>query len=207
MEHSLPSPPLDGQHKPHPPAAKRHSPGAKSTKPAHRVTKRSSTNMSHSHIHSPIPSDSQSTHSMADARHKRVWKACERCRMKKTKVNKTKKKKTKKKTAKLVHPCTCIARVGPLTSNNSVTVNSHVRDARTTASYAQRAQGRRRNLSSCPEGRPPAPPIAHLARRTGSHNISQICRGSREHSVCPYRHRPQAVLDGPQRPAMGPRRA
>ncbi|KAG8166528.1 hypothetical protein KVR01_002217 [Diaporthe batatas] len=87
MEHSLPSPPLDGQHKPHQTTAKRHSPGAKSTKPAHRVTKRSSTNMSHSHIHSPMPSDSQSTHSMADARHKRVWKACERCRMKKTKCD------------------------------------------------------------------------------------------------------------------------
>lgn len=86
MEHSLPSPPLDGQHKPHQTTAKRPSPGAKPTKPAHRVTKRSSTSMSHSHIHSPIPSDSQSTHSMADARHKRVWKACERCRMKKTKV-------------------------------------------------------------------------------------------------------------------------
>lgn len=90
MEHSLPSPPLDGQHKPHPTTTKRHSSGAKPTKPAHRVTKRSSTTMSHSHIHSPIPSDSQSTHSMADARHKRVWKACERCRMKKTKVIKRK---------------------------------------------------------------------------------------------------------------------
>ena len=152
MEHSLPSPPLDGQHKPHPTTTtssttttKRHNTGAKPTKPAHRVTKRSSTTMSHSHIHSPIPSDSQSAHSMADARHKRVWKACERCRMKKTKVIRR-------------FPPVLISLsvvVGPLTAA-SVTESFHVRGARTTASSAQQVQGRRLNLNNYLEGRPPA---------------------------------------------------
>jgi hypothetical protein len=59
--------------------------GGKPTKPVHRVTKRSATQQSRSHIsihdHGPI-----SPPSGVDNRQKRVWKACERCRMKKTKV-------------------------------------------------------------------------------------------------------------------------
>ena len=35
------------------------------------------------HSHPPSPHDN---HAMGDGRHKRVWKACERCRMKKTKA-------------------------------------------------------------------------------------------------------------------------
>lgn len=65
-------------------ATKKGSSGAKSTKPSHRTSKRASTSTAHSHLHSPISPDS--AHSMTDGRHKRVWKACERCRMKKTKV-------------------------------------------------------------------------------------------------------------------------
>lgn len=53
------------------------------TKPAHRNVKRP-THPTHSptHDHGPV-----SPHSSAMDRHKRVWKACERCRMKKTKCD------------------------------------------------------------------------------------------------------------------------
>lgn len=88
LEHSLPSPPTEELVKPSTISAKRHSSkSGKSTKPSHRTSKRASTSTAaHSHLHSPISPDSQSAHSVADSRHKRVWKACERCRMKKTKV-------------------------------------------------------------------------------------------------------------------------
>lgn len=58
---------------------------SKSTKPSHRVVKRSSTSTVHSPTHSHSPT-SPTSHLLSDGRHKRVWKACERCRMKKTKV-------------------------------------------------------------------------------------------------------------------------
>ncbi|KAI0393809.1 hypothetical protein F5Y17DRAFT_290015 [Xylariaceae sp. FL0594] len=61
------------------------SAGGKAVKPVHRVTKRSSTHPSSRpsvHNHSPV-----SPPSGADSRQKRVWKACERCRMKKTKCD------------------------------------------------------------------------------------------------------------------------
>ncbi|KAJ9155175.1 Fluconazole resistance protein 1-like protein 1 [Pleurostoma richardsiae] len=85
MEHSLPTPPREDNIKSS--GAKRsNSSGSKSVKSVHRTAKRTSTTHSHSH---PQPSihDNHSTHSMADGRHKRVWKACERCRMKKTKCD------------------------------------------------------------------------------------------------------------------------
>ncbi|KAJ4298627.1 Fluconazole resistance protein 1 [Collariella sp. IMI 366227] len=53
----------------------------KSVKTVHRPLKRTST---HGHPSSPAR-DTHSQHS--DGRHKRVWKACERCRMKKTKCD------------------------------------------------------------------------------------------------------------------------
>lgn len=53
------------------------------TKPAHRNAKRPThPTYSPTHDHGPV-----SPHSSAMDRHKRVWKACERCRMKKTKCD------------------------------------------------------------------------------------------------------------------------
>ncbi|KAK0668133.1 hypothetical protein QBC41DRAFT_226869 [Cercophora samala] len=61
---------------------KRHHTMSKSVKAVHRSSKRTSY---HGHPPSPVQ-DAHSSHS-GDARHKRVWKACERCRMKKTKCD------------------------------------------------------------------------------------------------------------------------
>ncbi|KAI2639190.1 hypothetical protein GGS21DRAFT_506305 [Xylaria nigripes] len=57
--------------------------GTKVVKQIHRGTKRSASHLDHSPVneHVPLP-----PHVM-DNRHKRVWKACERCRMKKTKCD------------------------------------------------------------------------------------------------------------------------
>ncbi|KAK4102198.1 hypothetical protein N658DRAFT_423969 [Parathielavia hyrcaniae] len=77
---SLPTPPNEEHVKPH--GLKRPHATSKSVKTAHRTLKRTST-----HAHPPSPTrDSHSQHS-SDGRHKRVWKACERCRMKKTKCD------------------------------------------------------------------------------------------------------------------------
>ncbi|KAI1432426.1 hypothetical protein GGR50DRAFT_598442 [Xylaria sp. CBS 124048] len=87
MAASLPTPPMSeenmriqtAQH-----AAPRKSTmsGTKSVKSIHRVTKRATHHtVSTVHDHPPL-----SPHSMEN-RHKRVWKACERCRMKKTKCD------------------------------------------------------------------------------------------------------------------------
>lgn len=82
--HNLPSPPAED-----PKAAlsrKSTSSSTKSTKPAHRITKRAPSatavaTTAHHHSHDHL------AHGPGmDGRHKRVWKACERCRMKKTKV-------------------------------------------------------------------------------------------------------------------------
>ncbi|KAI0008286.1 hypothetical protein F4779DRAFT_641961 [Xylariaceae sp. FL0662B] len=59
------------------------SSSTKSVKPIHRATKRSANHISHSPTHDHVP---LSPHAV-DSRHKRVWKACERCRMKKTKCD------------------------------------------------------------------------------------------------------------------------
>ncbi|RFU27060.1 hypothetical protein B7463_g9290, partial [Scytalidium lignicola] len=66
---SLPTPPMEDHKSSH---SKRST---KSSKTLHRTSKRSSTT---SHEHVP---------GVLDGRHKRVWKACERCRMKKTKCD------------------------------------------------------------------------------------------------------------------------
>lgn len=79
---SLPTPPSEDILKSQGP--KRQHSNSKAVKAVHRVSKRAST---HGHPASPATTDSHSrTSSSADGRHKRVWKACERCRMKKTKV-------------------------------------------------------------------------------------------------------------------------
>lgn len=70
VSHSLPSPP----------AEENKVKKSKSAKPNHRVSKRASNAaVTHQHEHATATTG-------ADSRHKRVWKACERCRMKKTKV-------------------------------------------------------------------------------------------------------------------------
>ncbi|KAK3363459.1 hypothetical protein B0T25DRAFT_42361 [Lasiosphaeria hispida] len=81
---SLPTPPNeDHLSKPHGP--KRQHSNSKAVKAVHRTSKRAST---HGHPGSPAQ-ESPHSHSGAgaDGRHKRVWKACERCRMKKTKCD------------------------------------------------------------------------------------------------------------------------
>ncbi|KAH6630338.1 hypothetical protein B0J18DRAFT_454593 [Chaetomium sp. MPI-SDFR-AT-0129] len=78
---SIPTPPNEEQH-PRPHGPKRSHAVPKSVKTVHRNLKR--TNPHHSHPSSP----SRESHSQpGDGRHKRVWKACERCRMKKTKCD------------------------------------------------------------------------------------------------------------------------
>jgi hypothetical protein len=76
---SLPTPPNEELARPQ--AAKRAHGVSKSIKTIQRPLKRTST-----HSHPPSPArESHSQH--GDGRHKRVWKACERCRMKKTKCD------------------------------------------------------------------------------------------------------------------------
>jgi hypothetical protein len=77
----LPTPPNEDHLRSQGP--KRQHSHSKAVKAVHRASKRATT---HGHPASPAP-DAHSHVSSADGRHKRVWKACERCRMKKTKVN------------------------------------------------------------------------------------------------------------------------
>ncbi|KAJ6785152.1 hypothetical protein PWT90_04082 [Aphanocladium album] len=71
--HNLPSPPAEDN--------KTKKTAGKSTKPSHRASKRTSS-ASAAHHHDVIAGAAG-----MDGRHKRVWKACERCRMKKTKCD------------------------------------------------------------------------------------------------------------------------
>lgn len=66
-------------------SARRHTTSSKVTKPAHRNAKRSNTHATQSPVHEHSPLSPHSGSGMD--RHKRVWKACERCRMKKTKCD------------------------------------------------------------------------------------------------------------------------
>lgn len=66
----LPTPPVEDGHKSH----LIRKAAAKQTKP---IINRTSKRSSYVQDHGPV---------VVDGRHKRVWKACERCRMKKTKV-------------------------------------------------------------------------------------------------------------------------
>jgi hypothetical protein len=76
MAHSIPSPPTeDAGYKP----ARKSS---KTSKSAHRASKRIGT----TGVISAATSMAEPHSPTSDGRHKRVWKACERCRMKKTKV-------------------------------------------------------------------------------------------------------------------------
>lgn len=77
MGHSIPTPPTE-DHKP----ARKASSG-KTSKSTNRASKRIGGNT----IISAATSQSEPHSPTSDGRHKRVWKACERCRMKKTKVS------------------------------------------------------------------------------------------------------------------------
>ena len=77
MNTGLPTPPGEERH--HHSSKKGHS----SSKVAKQV-RRGSAKRSIAHSQ---PSPTHDSHAMMDARHKRVWKACERCRMKKTKCD------------------------------------------------------------------------------------------------------------------------
>jgi len=80
---SLPTPPNEEHGKA---GMKKPTGSSKPVKTVHKAAKRASN--PHVHPHPPSPStDGHSHHSMVDGRHKRVWKACERCRMKKTKCD------------------------------------------------------------------------------------------------------------------------
>lgn len=72
--HNLPSPPAEEN--------KAKKTAGKSTKPNNRASKRANS-ASAAHHHDVLAGAAG-----MDGRHKRVWKACERCRMKKTKVGK-----------------------------------------------------------------------------------------------------------------------
>ncbi|KAL2161350.1 hypothetical protein VTH06DRAFT_8572 [Thermothelomyces fergusii] len=79
MMDSLPTPPNEEHVRPQ--GSRRPHPASKPIKTVPRALKRTST-----HSHPPSPSkESHLQH--GDGRHKRVWKACERCRMKKTKCD------------------------------------------------------------------------------------------------------------------------
>ncbi|KAK3943134.1 hypothetical protein QBC46DRAFT_48419 [Diplogelasinospora grovesii] len=78
---SLPSPPNDDPVKSN--SSKKQPASSKSAKTGHRVSKRPSSNG-----YPQSPPHEAHPHSAVDGRHnKRVWKACERCRMKKTKCD------------------------------------------------------------------------------------------------------------------------
>ncbi|KJZ79371.1 hypothetical protein HIM_01522 [Hirsutella minnesotensis 3608] len=79
--HNLPSPPAEDTKSP-PHRKSTSSASHKSVKPANRISKRANSTASVIHHHDHI------AHGVGmDGRHKRVWKACERCRMKKTKCD------------------------------------------------------------------------------------------------------------------------
>ncbi|KAL7899783.1 hypothetical protein HDV63DRAFT_371939 [Trichoderma sp. SZMC 28014] len=79
VAHTLPSPPAE--EKPTMLSRKGTGSSTKSVKPAHRTSKRAGSGAAAVHHHEQV------THTGMDGRHKRVWKACERCRMKKTKCD------------------------------------------------------------------------------------------------------------------------
>ncbi|GJN81405.1 hypothetical protein PLIIFM63780_004939 [Purpureocillium lilacinum] len=78
--HNLPSPPAEEGKQGR--KSSSTSSSSKSTKPSNRASKRANSGVAAAHHHDHV------THAAGmDGRHKRVWKACERCRMKKTKCD------------------------------------------------------------------------------------------------------------------------
>lgn len=79
MGHSIPTPPTEE----HGLKPSRKTSSGKAGKSTHRASKR----IGGTSIISAATSQSEPHSPTSDGRHKRVWKACERCRMKKTKVS------------------------------------------------------------------------------------------------------------------------
>ncbi|KAI0125237.1 hypothetical protein BJ170DRAFT_584474 [Xylariales sp. AK1849] len=84
MERGLPTPPIEESIKASSESRKSTASSTKTVKPINRNSKRSVSHTSHSPVHDQAP---LSPHGSNMDRHKRVWKACERCRMKKTKCD------------------------------------------------------------------------------------------------------------------------
>ncbi|OTA62700.1 hypothetical protein K449DRAFT_433607 [Hypoxylon sp. EC38] len=84
MDSGMPTPPVEDNMKATTSSRRSTASSTKSVKPIHRGGKRASNHISHSPTHDHPPP--LSPHAI-DNRHKRVWKACERCRMKKTKCD------------------------------------------------------------------------------------------------------------------------
>jgi hypothetical protein len=105
-------------------------------KTVHQASKRASD----LHIHTPSTTeDGHSHHPMVDGRRKKVWKACERCRMKKTKV---------------AIPNFSAAAIERATyTPNSATETSRVRGVRKMLSYVQLKSGKRPSTSKYHEGK------------------------------------------------------
>ncbi|KAK6956307.1 hypothetical protein Daesc_001582 [Daldinia eschscholtzii] len=83
MDSGMPTPPVEDNIKPSTSSRRSTTYSSnKVVKPIHRGGKRAASHSSHSPTHDHPPP--LSPHAI-DNRHKRVWKACERCRMKKTK--------------------------------------------------------------------------------------------------------------------------
>lgn len=118
MPTDLPTPPME----PHTRITQKKT--FKSPKPLNRASKRTST----SSDHGPV--------GILDGRHKRVWKACERCRMKKTKASDYWMEVSK----------------SILILSHSVMVKIHASVVKTTAWFAQQVAGKRQNSSNCLEG-------------------------------------------------------
>ena len=133
----LPTPPNEDHLKSH--ASKKQHSNSKPVKAVHRGSKRATT---HAH-HPPSPShESSHTHSSSDGRHKRVWKACERCRMKKTKVF-----------LSLPRLSRCLSVNPLLTRATSVMESSLAKGVRMMDWFAPLVLERRRNTSNYLEGK------------------------------------------------------
>lgn len=136
---SLPTPPNEEHQKPSM-MSRKSSGSSKAVKQIHRASKRASNPHVHAHPPSPV-SDTHSHHTVADGRHKRVWKACERCRMKKTKV--------------IIYHFLFhdfVVDSQHALTRHSAMESSRVSVVRTTVSCVQPGQGKRPNTSNYHEG-------------------------------------------------------
>ncbi len=140
MESSIPTPPYEEHHghPGRPQGSRKTHPSSKAAKPVHRASKRAST---HPHSHPSPPH--HDGHIMTDGRHKRVWKACERCRMKKTKV----------RTSSPLRLRLCAAFLCLLICRLSVMESFPVNGVKTTVWCVQQGHARRWSISSCPKGK------------------------------------------------------
>lgn len=163
----LPTPPMEEQRS-H--TTKRSS---KSSKSSSRISKRTSSPEHTSHV--------------VDGRHKRVWKACERCRMKKTKV-----------CAHLVLQSMYVL------TQYSATESHLVRDVKMMDLYAQPEAERRQSSNSYREGLFTLR-LSGVVQYTNLRN--QVRRSPREHPVRSHRYCTETIHDDQEWRVVGIRRA